>query len=133
MSDASLDHKLGPPRSLRSDEIEIITKLVRNTPFQEKILAAIGGTLVRDMPDGGMGSVKFRQKTAGEPIFGKQIAEGAFRDADGVPVSITLNLDKSGDLFELDVFKADGSPVVRYPDLADLEIIERHGNLGFPP
>ena len=55
----------------------------------------------------------------------EQIAEAAFQDANGVPVSITLSVDTIGDLFEMDVFKADFSPLIRYPDLADLAIIER--------
>jgi hypothetical protein len=132
MSD-QLDHYysgLGPLRSLSDAEHSLIAKLVKNTAHEHKVLEQLCNALVQDMPDGGMGSIKFQaEKTA----YGKQIAEGAFRDADGVLVSVTLMLDHAGHLFELDVFKADGSPLVRYPDLDDFEIVERHGKLGFPP
>ena len=48
--------------------------------------------------------------------FGKQIAEGAFKKhADGVPVSVTLNVDSLGRLFELDLFKADGTALDQVP------------------
>jgi hypothetical protein len=48
-----------------------------------------------------------------------------------MPVSVTLSLDKKGQLFELDVFKADGSPLISYPELDDFEIVKRHGKLGW--
>jgi hypothetical protein len=132
MSDASPDDKLGRLRSLREEEAVLIAKLVAGTPFEGSLLPQISGARVRDMPDGGMGSIKFHKRSE-KQRFGKAIAEGAFRDADGVPVSVTLNLDDSGDLFELDMFKADFSPLVRYPDLDDVEIIKRHGKVGYAP
>jgi hypothetical protein len=134
MSD-QLDHyysRLGPPRSLSDVEHSLIARLVRNTPHENKVLEQLCNALVQDMPDGGMGSIKFQKKTP-KTDYEEQIAEGAFWDADGVPVSVTLMVDSAGHLFELDVFKADGSPLVRYPDLDDFEIVERHGKLGFPP
>ncbi len=83
------------------------------------------------MPDGGMGSVRFVQEPPEQRIFGEQIAEGLFHDADGVPVSVALNIDQFDDLFELDLWKVDFSPLIRYPDADEVEIIERHGKLGF--
>jgi hypothetical protein len=44
-----------------------------------------------------------------------------------------LSVDKAGDLFEFDVFKADGSPLVRYPDLSGFKIIKRGRKLGYAP
>ena len=124
--------RLGPPRALRDVEHSLIAKLVRNTPHEREVLNELCDALVRDMPDGGMGSINFQEKALGTR-YSKQIAEGAFRDVDGMPVSVTLLIDDVGHLFELDVFKADGSPLVRYPEPDDVEIIERHGQLGFPP
>ena len=68
----------------------------------------------------GWGAFRFYNGRERSPLdYGGEIAEAAFQDADGVPVSITLNVDKFGDLFEMDVFKADFSPLIRYPDLDD--------------
>jgi hypothetical protein len=125
--------RLGRPRELRADEHAIIVALIKGGPYEHKVLGELSGLAVQDMPDGGMGSIKFCTETAKEPVFGKEIAEGAFQDEDGVPVSVTLNLDDAGNLFELDVFKANGAPLISYPDPKDFEIIERHGKLGFPP
>jgi hypothetical protein len=116
--------RLGPARPLRAEERALLTWMVRNTPYQDEVTGVLTGILVQDMPDGGMGSIKFRTTTR-KPSYGKEIAAGAFRDRDGVPVSVTLSLDKKGQLFELDVFKADGSPLISYPELDDFEIIER--------
>ena len=132
MSDESPDRKLGPLRALREEETALITKLVTGTSFEHEVLGRIADARVQDMPDGGMGGIKF-SKRAEKQRFGTQIAEGAFQDADGVPVSVTLNLDEGGDLFELDVFKADSSPLIRYPNSDDLRIIKRHGKLRYAP
>src|SRR5216684_3385296 len=131
MSEASPHHKLGPLRELRNEEVAIIKKMISGTSLRQKIEPDIHEIRVQDMPDGGMGSIKFYSgRPRSELEYGKQIAEAAFKDADGVPVSATLSVDKAGYLFELDIFKADGSPLVRYPDLRDLKIIKRNFKLG---
>jgi hypothetical protein len=109
----------------------LIRKLVSGTPFEGKVLRQLSETLVQDMPDGGMGSVHFCKTSSKERRLGKEIAEGSFRDADGVLVSVTLNLDQFGDLFELDIWKVDFSPLIGYPDTDDFEVINRHGRLGW--
>jgi len=97
--------------------------------FEEQLV----GIKVQDLPGGSMGSIQFVQGSPEQRIFGEQIAEGLFHDADGVPVSVALNVDQFDDLFELDLWKVDFSPLIRYPDADEVEIIERHGKLGFPP
>ena len=134
MLEASPHRNLGPLRHLREEERALITKIVRETPFENAVMQRIDDMLVQDMPDGGMGSIKFYSGIPrDESKYGKQIAEGAFQDTDGVPVSATLSLDKSGDLFELDMFKADGSPLIRYPKLENFKVIHRRGKLGYAP
>jgi hypothetical protein len=128
MSDASPDHKLGPPRPLRKEELDVIKKMVSGTSFETEVSRQLGKARVQDMADGGMGSIRCCK--ADKRRFGKEIAKGAFQDADGVPVSVTLNLDQQGELFELDVWKVDNSPLVRYPDLNDFRIVKRHPSLG---
>jgi len=126
MSEVSLDLSLGPLRDLHKDELAVIRKMISRSGFEEEFEEQLARMKVQNMPDGGMGSLKFyngRERSLLE--YGGKIAEAAFRDADGVPVSVTLNVDQAGELFELDIFKADGSPLIHYPDLADLAIIER--------
>ncbi|HRI35934.1 MAG TPA: hypothetical protein PK765_02445 [bacterium] len=67
------------------------------------------------MNDGGMGSVKFVYDSDTLAIFGTEIASALYCDTDGVPVSITVNLDQAGRFFELDIWKVDFSPLQRFP------------------
>lgn len=68
---------------------------------------------VETMSDGGMGSLKLDMGTnpAETRIFGKQISECHFVDIDGINVMAALNVDNNGNLFELDMWKVDFSPV----------------------
>jgi len=74
------------------------------------------------MNDGGMGSLLFVRESVGERRFGQELGEADFDDVDDVLVSVTLNLDQNGDLFELDVWKVDNSPLKRFPPLTDIRI-----------
>jgi hypothetical protein len=80
-------------------------------------------SLVIDMKDGNMGSIRF--VNAGHRTLGKVLAEAEYKDADGVPVSIAINADNNGDLFELDFWKVDFSALKRYPQPSDLYSIQR--------
>jgi hypothetical protein len=134
MSAASPDHKLGPLRPLRDEELVVIKRMLAGTPFEEALVGQLSAIKVKDMSDGGMGSIKFHiGRSRSKLEYGKEISEAEFQDADGVPVSLSLSIDKAGDLFELDVWKVDFSPLIRYPDAKDVEIVERHPQLGFPP
>ncbi|ABK02388.1 conserved hypothetical protein [Arthrobacter sp. FB24] len=69
---------------------------------------------VSDMDDGGMGSLLF-ETTKPDRMFGRTLSEGWFKDEDGFPVMLCLNLDKEDDIFELDSWKVDFSPRLRLP------------------
>ena len=126
MSEVSSDQGLDPVRELREDELRVLRKVLSQTSIETEFEEQVASMKVQTMADGGMGSIRFYNGRDRSPLdYGGQIAEAAFQDADGVPVSITLSVDTIGDLFEMDVFKADFSPLIRYPDLADLAIIER--------
>lgn len=69
---------------------------------------------VSDMNDGGMGSLQF-DTTKPDRMFGRTLAEGWFKDEDGFPVLLWLNLDEDDEIFELDSWKVDSSPRRRLP------------------
>lgn len=71
------------------------------------------------MSDEGMGSL--RLSTADRPDssdrrFGRRVAEYRFKDSDDVDVLCSLNVDQNGTLFELDVWKANYTPLIKAPD-----------------
>lgn len=70
---------------------------------------------VMPMYDGGMGSFtifKSETETRENRKFGKQISEYEFIDDDNIPVIVSLNVDQNNNLFEVDIWKADYSPVI---------------------
>jgi hypothetical protein len=54
--------------------------------------------------------------------MGRELIAVGYTDEDDVPVSISLNLDEHGGLFEIDIWKVDFSPLRRYPSPSDLNL-----------
>src|SRR4051812_15966082 len=94
-------------RRLRPAEVAVITALAPT------FTASLEEVLVVDMRDGGMGSIRFVNH--GDRRRSCSIAEAEYVDDDGVLVCIELNVDGSDELFELDLWKVDFSPLQRYP------------------
>jgi uncharacterized lipoprotein YehR (DUF1307 family) len=52
--------------------------------------------------------------------LGEVLVEAQYHDSDGVLVVITIYSDKNRELFEVDIWKVDFSPLRRYPSPSDL-------------
>lgn len=76
---------------------------------------------VFDLQDGGMGSIRFSSNP--ESKFGRAVAEAEYTDEDGVQVSISVNIDQFGQIYELDFWKVDFSSLKRYPESEQLNNI----------
>ncbi|NVK03686.1 MAG: hypothetical protein HWD92_02640 [Flavobacteriia bacterium] len=105
-------------RNPSTQEERLLEFLVRRslTPIPEKWS---DGLLVYPMDDGGMGGLYLfpgGERKAGR-TFGEQASEYQFTDSDGVEVIASLNLDKDGELFELDIWKTDFRKISKWPDL----------------
>lgn len=81
---------------------------------QNQWLPKLRSVQVQPMLDGGMGSLRFYSRNLGRRRA-KRIAADEFKDSDGVPVSVEITIDQYGNLFELDSFKADFSPLHAWP------------------
>ena len=55
--------------------------------------------------------------------MGAKCVEVEYVDADGVQVSIVINLDSRGDLYEVDFWKIDFSPLRCYPRPEQVKVI----------
>ena len=120
MSDVSQFTKPDPGRPLREEERELIRSLLSGVYASATLEDILATSFVTDMGDGGMGSIRFVHS---EPrTFRKRLAEAEYVDSDGVLVSIALNADSKGQLFELDFWKVDFSKLRRYPKPSDLVV-----------
>ncbi|MDB5199722.1 MAG: hypothetical protein JWO92_1685 [Chitinophagaceae bacterium] len=104
-------------RKLFPDEERLLLHLIKNASvtFNEKWNERL---LVKPMDDGGMGSLLFfpNGKFDTNRSFGKCVSENQFKDADNVEVIASLNVDSKGNLFELDIWKTDFSPLIKIPE-----------------
>jgi hypothetical protein len=103
-------------RLLTLPELALLVHMLRGKPNVEHLLAALPTSQVEQMDDGGMGSLLFVSYKPNRK-FSDVVADFQFNDADGIPVLASLNIDEDGALFELDMFKADFSPLQRLPIL----------------
>jgi hypothetical protein len=100
-------------RRITNDEVKVLEYLLKLANFPVPI--GIKLMTVRSLEDGGMGSFlilenpKLFEETR---KFGAQISEFQYIDDDNVPVLVSLNVDSNGGLFEVDIWKADYSPVL---------------------
>lgn len=103
-------------RRATKSELLLISFLVKranlclNDNWQENLI-------VTPLDDGGMGSLilNLGDERNSNRIMGSQASECHFLDEDGINVMASLNLDKNGELFELDVWKANFEPLTSLP------------------
>jgi len=112
-------------RLLREDERELVAAMVASKGDNQRLVENLASVLVEEMNDGGMGSLLFVSDAVLDRRFGAQLAEASFLDEDGVLVSVTLNVDQRGELFELDLWKVDNSYLKRFPAIRNVQIMSR--------
>lgn len=100
-------------RPLKPEEKALLSALLIRNPAAAAILLQLDRYLVKDMADGGMGSV--RVVGSDDRRMGGTVAEIELTDSDGMPLVITVIKDESGDLYEIDIWKVDFSPLKTYP------------------
>lgn len=73
--------------------------------------------MVTPLNDDGMGSLRLEPHELVQPNrkMDRRVSEYIFKDADGVDVIASLNLDTNSELFELDLWKTDFSRLIALP------------------
>lgn len=97
-------------RTLLDDEIPLLRRLLVLGGRQERT----DHLLIEPLADGSMGSFRIGEFAAARKL-GYSVAEVHFSDADGILVTAVLNVDTQDQLFEVDVWKVDFSPLQRWP------------------
>lgn len=70
-----------------------------------------------------MGSLRFASDRL-DRTFGRIVAKATFLDDDGVDVRVALIVDDRGELFEVDVWKVDFSPLNCIPPIGDIKFAD---------
>ena len=103
-------------RPLREEEKRLILAIAGTTSaLKLRQIGDLDDIRVLDMNDGGMGSVRVIGSDDVASRRAVPVASGLFADEDGVPISVQLNNDQFGRLYEIDIWKADFSSVKKYP------------------
>lgn len=105
-------------RLLKDEEKALLTALIAGKSQAAQLLGSLASVLVEEVNDGGMGSLHFSNSNARPCRLGEQLVEQEFLDSDGIPVMVAINLDEHGELYELDIWKVDFSPLRRFPTVA---------------
>ena len=101
-----------PPRYLRQEEFDLLCAMLKDDDLVAFLSTA---PQVRDLHDGGMGSIEFVLEDSRGPRQARCYAEADYMDSDGTPVNISVNIDQFGKLFELDIWKVDFGRLKTYP------------------
>jgi uncharacterized protein DUF6984 len=99
-------------RALRPEELDLLTAILKNHHLVGSLSTL---NTVRDLSDGGMGSIEFLGAAPNMRRHAQCVAEADYMDSDGIPVSIAVNVDQDGRLFELDIWKVDFGKLRSYP------------------
>ena len=107
-------------RKLLAGEIALIRKLLE---FGDRagLGAQLEDVLVRSLDERSLGCFRFIPADGRPRKFGDVAATGEAADTDHVLISFALNLDTGGELFELDAWKEDYTPVTALPDAEKLQ------------
>lgn len=122
MSEESRLNSHPSARLLLPAERELLEGMLEASGTKFTVGFPLPSALVEDMNDGGMGSIRFLPSADQGSRTAQVIAQAEYFDEDGVPVSIAINADQNGELFEVDFWKVDFSPLKRYPRASDLKI-----------
>ena len=104
-------------------EREVVKRMLAGKSVTTISEVELASALVVDLEDDGMGSIRFLSSSPSDRHFGKAIAQAEYVDDDGVLVSIVINVDQGNEIYEVDFWKVDFSPLKRYPSGSDLRIV----------
>jgi hypothetical protein len=116
---------MNAPRDLSSQARSVVAALLQGKPDTAHFINTLDNLVAMGMDDGQMGSLTLLPNgvESAARSFGKQIVSGEFTDSDGVPVSITINVDGDDRLYELDVWKVNFAPLIAWPDSSAIKIV----------
>jgi len=110
-------------RKPSQDEIRLLDFLIQKSVMEVPIDWQTSLQVI-PLDDGGMGSLLLLPEGVGistNRLFGEQVSECQFKDVDGIYVVVSLNVDREGKLFELNIWKTDFTPLETIPPSQDFK------------
>ncbi|KKC44125.1 DUF6984 family protein [Acinetobacter sp. V2] len=99
-------------RKLTEQEIYIINKLIGQSNLPVRLLKPLTDLYCEAIDDGGMGSIKILYEDSNREVILKAgDIQINYQDIDNIPVNTSFLIDENFNFRELDVFKADFSPL----------------------
>ena len=101
-------------RNLKTEEYQLLKCMLKDLKEYNFNLDNIK---VMDMLESGMGSLYIISplNKREDRKMNKAIVERQFNYIDGVPISVCINIDTEGNLFELDIWRVDFNPLINFP------------------
>ncbi|ABF11502.1 DUF6984 family protein [Cupriavidus metallidurans] len=103
-------------RTLNEAEIVLIRHMLRGTVQEIAIANSLPTCLVEEMTDDGIGSLRFDSNIQAR-LLCRDICKMEFPDFNAVRNFVTLLLDNYDELFDLNVWNADFSPLKQFPQI----------------
>jgi hypothetical protein len=104
--------QFGKPRSLSANELELL-KFMLSGKEHEHLLNGVKSLRVTELTDSNMGSIRFVSLLNERRASCLDRAE--FRDVEGSNINVAINADQTGELYEIDIWKYDFTPVIKFP------------------
>ena len=105
-------------RRLSQEEYTLLESMLSRNASALPLITQLQDAEVEQMSDGHMGGLRFVHQRMRS--MGHEIVKSTYADENGVPVSLSVNTDEEGNLFELDIWKVDFSPLRRFPEPGQL-------------
>ncbi|ASV07217.1 DUF6984 family protein [Leptospira interrogans] len=112
-------------RTLKPKEKDFLIAIIGENDPKSIGLESLDSILVQELLDGHMGSIRFLH----DPYerrnrqLGQKWKEIQFYDEDGILVLASILLDNKGLAYELEIWKTDFNPLIRFPKKEDISIV----------
>lgn len=112
-------------RTLKAEEKDFLLAIIGEDDPKSIGLGQLDLIFVQELSDGHMGSIRLIQSVFKNTNrqFDRKWKEVQFYDDDGVLVLTSILLDKNSCAFELEIWKTDFNPLIRFPKKEEISIV----------
>ena len=110
-------------RNLTAQEKVIVRKMLSSTDRADQLLEKLDDYRVVEAADHcGLGGIDFLDSEGKVNRMSETLVGACSVDQDGMLLHMHMNLDHNGEICGLEIWKEDGSAIVRYPEASEIRI-----------